>query len=66
MRQNPIALIEFVAFIGLVIWLFFWQHKSSRPDRTRDEQTQHQAERGETRASPPDETGSRPRSGDER
>ena len=26
MRQNPIAMIEFVAFIGFVIWLFFWQH----------------------------------------
>jgi hypothetical protein len=64
MRQNPIAMIEFVAFIGLVIWLFFWQHKSSMADRTRDEQTQHPAEPGETRASSPDEAGSRPPSGD--
>jgi len=66
MRQNPIALIEFVAFIGFVIWLFFWQHKSSRPDRTHDEQTQHQTEPGETRASAPEETGPRPPSGDAR
>jgi len=65
MRQNPIALIEFVAFIGFVIWLFFWQQKSSRPDRTQDEQTQRHAEPGETHARPPDETGSRPQSGDE-
>lgn len=39
MRQNPIALIEFVAFIGLVFWLFTWQNKSTKPGRTRGGQT---------------------------
>jgi len=56
MRDNPIAFIEFVGFIGLVIWLFFWQHKSSKPDATRNEQTPADAESPATRAEPPAES----------
>jgi len=56
MRDNPIALIEFIAFIGLVIWLFLWQNKSSKPDATRTEQTRTDAESATTRVEPPSES----------
>ena len=69
MQQNPLAQIEFVAFIGFVIWLFLWQHKSSRPDRSDDEHTQEEqsqlrADPTEAQAGSPDQTASRPPSGD--
>jgi len=35
MRDNPIALIEFVAFIGLVVWLLVWQRKPTKPGMTQ-------------------------------
>jgi hypothetical protein len=64
MRQNPIALIEFVAFIGLVIWLFVWQYKPSRSDRSQRGPTEDQAESGESPAASPGEARSRPPSGE--
>lgn len=30
MQHNPIALIEFVVFMGFVIWLFTWQFSSAK------------------------------------
>jgi hypothetical protein len=56
MRDNPIAMIEFVAFIGFVIWLFVWQHKSSKPDATRTEQARTDVESATTRVEPPTES----------
>jgi hypothetical protein len=35
MRDNPIALIEFVAFIGLVLWLLLWQRRPTKPGATQ-------------------------------
>lgn len=44
MQDNPLAVIEFVLFIGFVVWLFLWQRRSSsqgqKPEETdtqRDE-----------------------------
>ncbi|MGB5834103.1 MAG: hypothetical protein WBG92_19250 [Thiohalocapsa sp.] len=61
MRENPIAFIEFVAFIGLVIWLFIWQSKPNQSDSTRSGPT----DADETRDSEPGENGSEDR-GDSR
>ena len=45
MTNNPLAAIEFVAFIGLVIWLFFWQRGNSRG--AHDEKAARQDEHSE-------------------
>ena len=59
MRDNPIAMIESIAFIGFVIWLFIWQNKSSRPDRSEGAQTQQDAESERTLAKLSDDAGGR-------
>lgn len=69
MQQNPIAMIEFVAFIGFVIWLFVWQHKPTGRDRshgepTRDEQGQLRADSSDSEAGSPGQRVSRTPSGD--
>jgi hypothetical protein len=40
MKDNPLAAIEFFAFIGFVIWLFLWQNGSSRR-RSSERSAQH-------------------------
>ncbi|MCF7992929.1 MAG: hypothetical protein K9M02_21015 [Thiohalocapsa sp.] len=36
MKDNPLAAIEFVLFIGFVVWLFLWQRRSSSAETRED------------------------------
>ena len=40
MKDNPLAAIEVLAFIGFVVWLFLWQNGSSRR-RSSEQPAQH-------------------------
>ena len=46
MTNNPLAAIEFFAFIGFVLWLFFWQQGG--PRRTRGETPARHDEQAES------------------
>lgn len=44
--ESPLALIEFVIFIGFVVWLFTLGSSPFRRDRNRTDEGQSTGERG--------------------